>query len=559
MSAAVRWWLSGLALVLFCLTSPARAALPETVAVPQIEDRTGTFTPEALERLSVHLRARMAMSGVHVLAVAGSVDTIRYVSEVALITTLGREGGRLSIVSELRDLARATVLARGRGTFEAVPAPLMEARTREALSDVADQIKGAVPEGQLREVPPDALKPEPPQAPPVSDPVEPVPPEVPEPPEEPSPAPNRYAAQLGVENAADTFVGLGQFSILHNRSRDFVGLLALSGWRNTAGGFDGALQLGLRANEAGSFHGLGQLSLVSNTAGEFMGLGQVGIHNSADSFYGLGQLGLLNETEEIEHQGSGRSRFVGLAQLGLANSVRRDFYAPLQLGFVNLGGRADAGIGLQLGAFNMMREGGFSAAVQAGVVSLVQRDFDGILQVGALVGTWRTFSGIAQVGVVSYVGNNLYREIFSVDIDNGDNRKEDFRGVLQAGVVTLTDDDFHGVLQGGLGNLVGGSFQGLAQVGAANFIEHEFRGFLQAGALNLVDDFTGFAQIGALSYASRAVHGGQLGLFNLAKRTFGLQLGLVNRTGRLRGVQLGLVNLSEDGGLPVTGILNLGF
>jgi hypothetical protein len=50
-----------------------------------------------------------------------------------------------------------------------------------------------------------------------------------------------------------------------------------------------------------------------------------------------------------------------------------------------------------------------------------------------------------------------------------------------------------------------------------------------------------------------------MGIVNCTEEVHGVQVGLVNWTERLRGVQLGLVNLSEDGGLPVVPVANVGF
>ena len=75
----------------------------------------------------------------------------------------------------------------------------------------------------------------------------------------------------------------------------------------------------------------------------------------------------------------------------------------------------------------------------------------------------------------------------------------------------------------------------------------------------MVDDFAGVAQIGVVDYVDQEMVGAQIGAVNLAHRVTGAQVGLFNHTDELRGVQLGVVNVSGHGGLPVTGIFNLGF
>jgi hypothetical protein len=158
----------------------------------------------------------------------------------------------------------------------------------------------------------------------------------------------------------------------------------------------------------------------------------------------------------------------------------------------------------------------------------------------------RTFSGLAQIGVINYVGNNLYREIFGFSIDNEHADKENFQGFAQLGAVNLTDGGFFGALQvAALANLVY-DFHGFAQIApAGNYVNHRFYGFTQIGAVNAADEFTGAAQIGVVNWSSRRTRGAQIGLFNSSKR--------------LQGVQLGLVNVAEEGGLPVTPLMNLGW
>lgn len=545
----------------------AQAALPDTVAVVEVEDTGGALPPLARARLSTHLRSMLTQGGVTVVAVAGAGPALRAVAKAALVTTLVVVGQRYVLVAELRDLDTQAVLVRGRGQLDLPQgrADLLEPRLRIVLSSISAQLQGRLGEGELLTTTNEADDPEPnpipdpdPQPPPQPEPV-------PEPEPEPEPAPtptNHYVFQPGLDAESARFAGFAQVSLLTNRADDFYGPFQLGGWRNRAGRFVGALQFALRQNRIDDdFYGLAQVSLVSNEARDFTGLLQLGPRNSTQSLAGLGQVGLLNmvESDSYEPTSEGTPGFVGAAQIGLVNVHHKDVYTGLQLGLGHLGGRANLHAGASLGLVGLFPDGDFTGGVQASAVSVVGRDFTGLLQMGVLAGTMRTFSGVAQLGVVSYAGNNLYREIFGVHIDNGENDREDFRGLVQAGLVSLTDHDFRGVLQlGMLGNLGTNTFAFL-QTGLGNYVDKDFFGFAEVGALNVVGSFSGFAQVGVVSYAAHEANGMQAGVVNLAEHVRGVQLGVVNVTDRLRGVQLGLVNFSSNGGLPVTGLVNLGF
>jgi hypothetical protein len=533
--------------------SRAHAAMPDTVAVAEIDDSRGALAVDLRMRLSTHLRTQLAQGGLHVVAVAGVGPALRAVAPAALVTTLVVVGQRYVLIAELRDLETQAVLARGRGQLDVPSGVSPERRVREALTDIAAQLRGAFPEGQLRDVGPD----------PDEAPIEPIPdPNVPEPDPEPDPGPdtkNRYAVQFGLDARAARFSGLVQMSLFTNHADAIQAPLQLAGWKNHAGTFFGGLQFALRDSAADdTFYGLFQTALVTTHANDFVGGLQISAKNDARSFTGLGQLGLANVVDE-EHRGSD-GRFVGVGQLGVLNVHHKDVYTALQLGLGNLGGKATLHAGASLGVADLAVDGDFTGGVQASAVSIVGRDFSGLVQAGVLAGTLRTFSGVLQVGVVSYVGNNLYREVLGVHVDNGENDREDFRGLVQVGVASITDDDFRGLFQlGALGNLVGRDSMAFAAVAPMNYVDHDFYGFAQVGGLNVVRSFSGLAQLGVVSYAAHEVNGAQAGVVNLAEEVNGLQLGLVNATSRLRGVQLGAVNLSSHGGLPVTGILNLGF
>jgi hypothetical protein len=54
-------------------------------------------------------------------------------------------------------------------------------------------------------------------------------------------------------------------------------------------------------------------------------------------------------------------------------------------------------------------------------------------------------------------------------------------------------------------------------------------------------------------------YGGQIGIVNRSKVVRGVQIGVVNYTEKLYGLQLGLVNIAQNGFLPYTTILNIGW
>ena len=66
-------------------------------------------------------------------------------------------------------------------------------------------------------------------------------------------------------------------------------------------------------------------------------------------------------------------------------------------------------------------------------------------------------------------------------------------------------------------------------------------------------------QLGVAANYAKSIHGAQIGLANIAEEAKGVQIGLFNHAKRLRGVQIGLVNHAEDGVLPWTAIINMGF
>lgn len=312
----------------------------------------------------------------------------------------------------------------------------------------------------------------------------------------------------GVRPSLGTFGGIATFALAHARTERFYGLFSLALVRNDAGTHAGLAQLALGRNLADTFAGLAQLSVTENRARGFYGLGQVALaYNRSGSMVGALQLAGFNRART----------FAGLAQLGGYN-------------------RADEA---------------FAGAVQLGVFNHARGDF----------------SGLAQVGIVSATGASIF---------GGRDTPEDhrFAGAAQVGLLSSVRGDFYGVAQvGGLGSGTSGAFVGLAQVGGVSAYAGRFRGLVQAGGVAISSDSVGAqagisavsleehagVQLGAvLNYAKR-IAGAQVGAVNYADQVRGLQVGLVNHARSLRGVQIGLVNHAEDGVLPWTAVLNVGF
>lgn len=528
----------------------AAAAVPSTVAVVEIDDRNA-LSADVRAHLSTHLRAELARDGTSVVAVAGDGPALRAVAPAALVTTIVVVGRRFVLVAQIRDLETQAVIAEGRGEVDVPQGVSPERRLRAALIDISAQLRGDLPNGQLRAAPPGDDDPE---APPPA-------PEPSAPPPEPEPeAPNRYAIHPGVTARAGRFVGLLEIALATNDTRRAYTPIQLAGWKNRVGTFVGALQLSLRQNRADEeFVGATQVSLVDNDAVRFVGLAQIAPRNDVASFTGVGQVGLLNMVGE----GADGSdvRYVGLAQVGAVNVHHHDVYTLAQVGATNLGGRATMNAGASLSVATLHMDGDVRAGLQGGVVALTGGDFSGIVQAGALAGTLRGFYGIAQVGLVSYVGNNLYREVFGFSVDNSENDRESFHGVVQAGAFAMVDHDVRALAQlGALATYVDEDAYALAQLGLVNYVGHSFYGVAQVGALNLSDEVSAPFELGVVSYVGHDFYGGSFGAVNLARRVHGAQIGVVNVCERLYGVQIGLVNFAEKNGiLPVMPVLNLGF
>lgn len=558
------------------LTASLRASVPTAIAAEQEADSLRVVA-DGLARTSVSGSPGARLVTVEIVIYA-SGEVRRGSAIESEVTQPDADGSRLRMMITIafRRAAVGLSITVNDAVPQAAPVPVPQGAPWQAPPDVGPQ---AVPVP----VPPPYVPPPPPPYVPVQ-PVEPSEPEV--------VVENRRALQFGARALADRFAGALQLGLLQADAQRFLGGIQLSGWVAGAGDFYGLFQLGVKQSVTeGDFVGLGQLGLVMNAAGDartivqaalfensaersfigglqvspmrnvaghFVGVGQVGIINRADAFQGLLQLGLWNRLGPDE--GSGGSggeqerfrRFVGLGQLGLYNRAGRDVYALFQLGIVSATSRADFIGGTQLGAFATTSRGSFYGALQLGGAVNAGKDFAGLVQAGVVSVTQRSFRGLAQVGALNYVGDNIVREVFGSGGDESYD-EQNFQGLTQAGAVSITDRDFQGVLQfGGLGTYAGRDFYGVAQVGGlAAYVETSFHGVLQLAGFNYVDnDFYGVLQVGAASYADDSFSGlSQIGAVNLSGGEHaGGQIGVVNAVReRLWGFQVGALSYAKNG------------
>ena len=309
----------------------------------------------------------------------------------------------------------------------------------------------------------------------------------------------------GLRPHLGTFGGIATFAVAHARTERFYGAFSLSAIRNDAGTHVGLAQISLGRNLSDDFMGGAQVSLTENRARSFTGLAQTSLaYNRSLSMVGALQLSIFNRAKSFD----------GLTQVGGYNRADKDF----------------TGIA-QLGAFNHAR-GDFSGALQLGVVNSHGEDL-----LDDYTGRDTRFAGIAQIGVL----NSAAR----------------FRGLAQVGAAAFAGDDFAGGLQIGLLGAVAKRFRGVAQVGVVTLSDESYGAQIGAAALAL-EDHTGL-QMGVLANYGKSVSGAQLGLANIADEVRGVQIGVFNHAQRLRGLQIGLANHAEDGVLPWTAILNMGF
>jgi len=311
----------------------------------------------------------------------------------------------------------------------------------------------------------------------------------------------------GLRPHLGTFGGIATFAVAHARTESWYGGFSLSGIRNDAGTHIGGAQIALGRNLSDTFGGGMQVSLSENRARHF---------------YGIGQLSLAyNRTQEM----------IGVAQLGSYN-----------------------------------RSSEFSGLVQVAPYNRTDKTFNGIAEVGAFNHSRGQFNGLVQLGVVNGTGEELYSEKDTY-------KRNHFAGIAQAGFVNANHGDFYGIAQIGVQSITSRDFVGVAQIGGLGVMSGKFKGLVQSGGLVsfskesygiqvgggaiALESHTGL-QVGAGTYG-KTVDGAQVGVVNLSDKVRGLQIGVFNHTKSLRGVQIGLANHADDGVLPWTAILNMGF
>ena len=309
----------------------------------------------------------------------------------------------------------------------------------------------------------------------------------------------------GLRPKLGTFGGIATLALAHARTESFYGGFSLSAVRNDAGTHLGLAQVALGRNLSDTFGGGMQVSITENRARNFIGVGQLSLaYNRSLDITAVTQLGAFNRAKE----------FNGITQLGLYNRTDKSFVGATQLG-----------------AFNHSR-GDFVGIAQVGVVNATGPRMFGDH------GDKNHFAGVTQAGVVSTVNGNFY-------------------GVVQVGAASFTSNDFRGLVQIGALGAGAGSFHGVAQTGLVAMSKESVGIQIGGGAIAL-EEHTGI-QIGALGTYGKNVDGAQIGIANLAERVRGVQIGVFNHTKSLRGVQIGLANHAEDGVLPWTALLNMGF
>lgn len=231
----------------------------------------------------------------------------------------------------------------------------------------------------------------------------------------------RWLLQLGHDNPATTFAGLGQLALISNhagafygavqlgcfnRGRHFIGLAQI-GAQNHAGGFIGGVQIGAHNVQRTLFVGVAQLGLINQADREFYALVQAGAYNEARSFIGAFQLGLYNLMPQAHDQ-------LGPSQIGLVNVVESFTSMALgQIGLLNvMAGRGQAWATVQLGLVNWTH--GFLGLVQAGVLNLSEGT--GALLQLALVNHDAGEVGLAQVRVVNRAGTVVGLQLGLVNV-----------------------------------------------------------------------------------------------------------------------------------------------
>lgn len=330
----------------------------------------------------------------------------------------------------------------------------------------------------------------------------------------PSPVPaaeNRYdwaVLHAGLEPRLGTFGGIATLALVDGDAERFYGGLRFSGAKDSATLFVGGVQLAPYFARAWSLYGVGQLAVAHAHANRFRGAFQATLgYARAGTFMGGLQFGPVASARV----------FTGGAQVGLVSWVDRRFEGLLQVGAV-------VAIGDEM--FETTRNDAACAR---------EDDFTGVAQIGLVASTRGRFIGLAQVGGVLWNGGSFYAP-FQIGLTA---IATDFKGLVQAGVLSGGDN------LRGLG--IGGLVIALRATGA------------QMGVATYAGEYTGL-QLGVANISSKTGRGAQLGLVNVAERVRGVQIGLMNLADNLSGVQIGLANHARTGAiLPWSPILNIGF
>lgn len=222
-----------------------------------------------------------------------------------------------------------------------------------------------------------------------------------------------------------------------------------------------------------------------------------------------------------------------------------NYYGPVHMG--NIGYvKTDNFYGLLQAGVLVVAENKFYGGMQTSLFS-ISNNFYGLIQLGGLVSvSMKNFYGLIQIGGLLSGSDNFNGFVSLSGVVSGTER---FRGALQISLFSLSGFNFPS------------SFY--SKENQEKFIKDKenygFFGAFQIGVLvSGASTFKGISQIGAYN-VSLQHYGGQIGIVNRSKVVRGVQIGIVNYTEKLYGFQLGLVNIAQNGFLPYTTILNIGW
>jgi len=174
-----------------------------------------------------------------------------------------------------------------------------------------------------------------------------------------------------------------------------------------------------------------------------------------------------------------------------------------------------------------------------GVVSMLERDLQGILLTGVYSQVGGDSRGLRASGAANYT-------------------KGSSKGIQLGGLVNVNGGEVRGLELAGLFNLVGERMSGVQATALVNMVDKEVKGFQVSGFANAVGGAVdGWQLAPGFNYAGGGLVGLQLGLANVAPRMEGTQIGIANFAARSTGLQMGVFNRSEEqSGIPF-GMVNL--